>query len=122
MAFDGRGEPLVRPTSVPFRSLREVPLMVRSMTKRGMPKPFAILLAALMALYFVPLGALPAMAAGPSSNIALDLEGCNLQDNGLCKWTDGNLGMNWAELDLVPHRFIVGNKGVGSETFRVIAG
>jgi uncharacterized repeat protein (TIGR01451 family) len=37
--------------------------MVRSMTKRGMPKPFAILIAALLALYFVPLGALPASAA-----------------------------------------------------------
>ena len=36
--------------------------MVRSMTKRGMPKPFAILIAALLALYFVPLNALPAMA------------------------------------------------------------
>ena len=36
--------------------------MVRSLTKRGMPKPFAILIAALMALYFVPLGALPASA------------------------------------------------------------
>src|SRR4029078_5149644 len=62
MTLDGRGEPLVRPTSVPFRSLREVPSMVRSVSKRGMPKPFAILIAALLALYFVPLGALPASA------------------------------------------------------------
>ena len=38
--------------------------MVRSMTTRGMPKPFAILIAALLALYFVPLGALPAQAVG----------------------------------------------------------
>ena len=37
--------------------------MVRSLTKRGMPKPFAILIAALMALYFVPFAALPAQAA-----------------------------------------------------------
>ncbi len=37
--------------------------MVRSMTKRGMPKPFAILIAALLALYFVPFGAMPAQAA-----------------------------------------------------------
>lgn len=36
--------------------------MVRSLTKRGMPKPFAILVAALLALYFVPLNALPAGA------------------------------------------------------------
>ena len=37
--------------------------MVRSLSKRGMPKPFAILIAALLALYFVPLGALPAVGA-----------------------------------------------------------
>ena len=44
--------------------------MVRSLTKRGMPKPFAILIAALLALYFVPLGALPASAAnGPSVDV-----------------------------------------------------
>ena len=36
--------------------------MVRSLSKRGMPKPFAILIAALLALYFVPLNALPAAA------------------------------------------------------------
>ena len=32
--------------------------MVRSMTKRGMPRPFAIIVAMLMALYFVPFSAL----------------------------------------------------------------
>ena len=37
--------------------------MVRSLAKRGMPKPLAILIAVLMALYVVPLGALPAEAA-----------------------------------------------------------
>src|SRR4029079_16963907 len=36
--------------------------MFRSMTTRRMPKPFAILIAALLALYFVPLNALPASA------------------------------------------------------------
>ena len=41
--------------------------MVRSLTRRGMPKPFAILLAMLMALYFVPISALPA-AANTSGN------------------------------------------------------
>ena len=50
--------------------------MVRSMTKRGMPKPFAILLAALMALYFVPLGALPASAAD-NVTIVPGGENCN---------------------------------------------
>ena len=37
--------------------------MFRSMTTRRMPKPFAILIAALLALYFVPFNALPASAA-----------------------------------------------------------
>lgn len=37
--------------------------MVRSLTRHGMPKPFAMLVAALLALYFVPFGALPAQAA-----------------------------------------------------------
>ena len=37
--------------------------MVRSLARRGMPKPLAILIAVLMALYVVPLGALPAGAA-----------------------------------------------------------
>lgn len=41
--------------------------MVRSMTKRGMPKPFAILLCALLALLLVPLNALGA-AAAPTSD------------------------------------------------------
>src|SRR4051812_2918406 len=50
--------------------------MVRSMTKRGMPKPFAILIAALLALYFVPLGALPASAAD-AVTIVPGGENCN---------------------------------------------
>ena len=43
--------------------------MVRSLSKRGMPKPFAILVAALLALYFVPLNALPASATVPNFEI-----------------------------------------------------
>ena len=84
--------------------------MVRSMTKRGMPKPFAILIAALLALYFVPLGALPASATEP----ALGLEGCRgsaaeYPANGpfVCpddEYTPGNLQKLWNELDLVPFR------------------
>ena len=38
--------------------------MVRSLSKRGMPKPFAILIAALLALYFVPLGRCRLASAG----------------------------------------------------------
>jgi uncharacterized repeat protein (TIGR01451 family) len=84
--------------------------MVRSMTKRGMPKPFAILIAAVLALYFVPLGALPASATEP----ALGLEGCrgsaaDFPASGpfVCpddEYTSGNLQKLWNELDLVPHR------------------
>jgi uncharacterized repeat protein (TIGR01451 family) len=86
-----------------------------------MPKPFAILLAALLALFFMPLvGASPASAAGPSSDINLTLEGCRLEDDGTCTFTTGNLGKNWAELDLVPHRLTVDNKASTEETFEII--
>ncbi|HEU4911714.1 MAG TPA: DUF5979 domain-containing protein [Actinomycetes bacterium] len=96
--------------------------MVRSLTKRGLPKPFAIALATLLALYFVPLGALPAHAAEPSKDISINIEGCRLEDDGTCFWIEGNLGKNWSELDLVPHRFNLGNGGDEAETFRIIAG
>ena len=59
--------------------------MFRSMTKRGMPKPFAILIAALLALYFVPFNALPASAA-TSPNFEID---GNQVSNG---------GEDWASL------------------------
>jgi hypothetical protein len=62
--------------------------MVRSTTKRGMPKPFAILIAALLALYFVPLGALPASADTVSG---FEIEG-NLAD-------DATPGIDWATVN-----------------------
>ncbi|HEU4945736.1 MAG TPA: hypothetical protein VFT31_01150, partial [Kribbella sp.] len=84
--------------------------MVRSLTKRGMPKPFAILIAFVMALYFVPLNASPASATEPS----LGLQGCrgsaaSFPANGpfVCpdtEYTPGNLQKLWNELDLVPFR------------------
>jgi uncharacterized repeat protein (TIGR01451 family) len=58
--------------------------MVRSMTKRGMPKPFAILIAVLMALYFVPLNALPASAAANPGGFEID--GNLVVDNGGIDW------------------------------------
>ena len=61
--------------------------MVRSMTKRGMPKPFAILIAVLMALYFVPLGALPASATTPS----FEIDG-NQVHNSAEDWADLTVG------------------------------
>jgi uncharacterized repeat protein (TIGR01451 family) len=61
--------------------------MVRSLTKRGLPKPFAILVAALMALYFVPFAALPAQAADAGG---FEIEG-NLVD-------DATPGIDWASL------------------------
>jgi fimbrial isopeptide formation D2 family protein/uncharacterized repeat protein (TIGR01451 family) len=57
--------------------------MVRSLTKRGMPKPFAILIAVLMALYFVPLGALPANAA----TTGFEIDGNQVND-GSEDWKD----------------------------------
>ena len=59
--------------------------MVRSLSTRGMPKPFAILIAALLALYFVPLNALPASAATVGG---FEIEG-NLVD-------DATPGIDWA--------------------------
>ena len=46
--------------------------MVRSMTKRGMPKPFAILIAALLVLYFVPLNAMSASADSVEGGFEID--------------------------------------------------
>ena len=51
--------------------------MVRSLSKRGMPKWFAILVASLLALYFVPLNALPAAAADNVTFIQGAGENCN---------------------------------------------
>ena len=63
--------------------------MVRSMTKRGMPKPFAILIAALLALYFVPLGALPASAA--------DIGGFEIEGN-LVDDSAADPPIDWADM------------------------
>lgn len=61
--------------------------MVRSLTKRGMPKPFAILVAALLTLYFVPLNALPASAVMPD----FEIDG-NQASNGGEDWKDLSVG------------------------------
>lgn len=63
--------------------------MVRSLTRRGMPKPFAIALAALLALYFVPLGALPAHAADVGG---FEIEG-NLSDD-----SSADPPIDWSDL------------------------
>ena len=62
------------------------------MTKRGMPKPFAILVAVLMALYFVPLNALPASAAGVDGGFEID---GNFVD-------DPGPGIDWANVLTAP--------------------
>jgi uncharacterized repeat protein (TIGR01451 family) len=58
--------------------------MVRSITKRGMPKPFAILIAVLMALYFVPFSALNS-ANATTPNFEID---GNQVSNGAEDWAD----------------------------------
>src|SRR5688572_23637367 len=52
--------------------------MVRSMTKRGMPKPFAILIAFVLALYFVPFSSMSASAAEGDPVVTQEegIEGC----------------------------------------------
>ena len=90
--------------------------MARSLTKRGMPKPFAIVIAALLALYFVPLGPLTASAAPSGGEPTLTLNGCRGSVSSypatgpfVCpdgEYTPGNLQKNWNELDLVPFRVI----------------
>src|SRR4051794_11736261 len=62
--------------------------MFRSLTTRRMPKPFAILIAALLVLYFVPFNALPAHAVGGFE----DHDG-NLVSNG---------GIDWASVAALP--------------------
>jgi uncharacterized repeat protein (TIGR01451 family) len=88
--------------------------MVRSMTKRGMPKPFAILIAALMALYFVPLGALPASAATVGG---FEIEG-NLVDD-----TAADPPIDWFDLNPGDAGFAtdvdnVDNSGQDTTTFK----
>jgi hypothetical protein len=68
--------------------------MVRSLSKRGMPKPFAILIVALLALYFVPLNALPASAVTVGG---FEIEG-NLAD-------DATPGIDWATVDTTSASF-----------------
>jgi Domain of unknown function (DUF5979) len=51
--------------------------MVRSLTKRGMPKPFAILIAVLMALYFVPFSALSSASAAAGDPVVTQESGIN---------------------------------------------
>ena len=54
-------------------------------------------------------------------DISINIEGCRLEDDGTCFWIEGNLGKNWSELDLVPHRFNLGRYPRGesrSEVFR----
>lgn len=72
----------------------------------------------------------------PSNAIGFDIEGCNLKATDatynppiswLCDdsaYTDGNLGKNWNELDLVPYRFESNTAGLGtpSETYQIIVG
>ncbi len=86
--------------------------MVRSMTKRAMPKPFAIVIAALLALYFVPLGALPASAVTVGG---FEIEG-NLTD-------DATPGIDWATVDTTSSAFATGvdnvdNTGQDTTTFK----
>ena len=91
------------------------------MVRRGLPKPVAGVIAALLALYFVPLGATPAAATEPT----LTLQGCrgsaaDFPADGpfVCadgEYTTGNLQKLWNELDLVPFR-ITSNASAG-DTF-----
>src|SRR3989337_1245601 len=101
--------------------------MVRSVTKRGIPKPLAILIALGLGLYFVPfVGATAANAATQYTLEACRLDPGDLLPNGdgdfICEnddYTTGNLGKQWNELDLVPHRVTVA--GDDAEAVFVIA-
>ena len=68
--------------------------MVRSLSVRRLPKPFAILVVALLALYFVPLNALPASAVTVGG---FEIEG-NLVD-------DATPGIDWASVDTTSASF-----------------
>ena len=99
--------------------------MVRSLTKRGMPKPFAILIAALLALYFVPLGASPAAAAGPANINVYDqcFTGDPPVGGGACEgWTNGILNdsnSDYAEDEVTPQRLVVTFQEAGTHTIDI---
>ena len=69
--------------------------MFRSLTNRRLPKPFAIVIAALLALYFVPLAALPASADTVGG---FEIEG-NLADDPAVS------GIDWATVDTTSSDF-----------------
>ncbi|HET7689109.1 MAG TPA: hypothetical protein VFK41_01915, partial [Nocardioidaceae bacterium] len=99
-----------------------MPEMVRSLTRRGMPKPFAILVAALMVLYFVPLGALQASAAtGPSVDVYDQCQVGNPPVSGdECEtWTNGILNGThnvYNEDDVTPQRLVMTFPTAGTQS------
>jgi LPXTG-motif cell wall-anchored protein len=99
--------------------------MIRSMTRRGIPKPFAVLVAALLALYFVPLGASPALAAGPANIDIYDqcFTGDPPVGGGECEgWTNGILNdsnSDYNEDEVTPQRLIVTFEEAGTHTIDI---
>ncbi|TLM97469.1 hypothetical protein FDZ71_18495, partial [bacterium] len=71
-----------------------------------------------------------ALGAGDPVKIGFTLEGCNLDHGGvfyestlMCSddgYTTGNLGKEWSELDLVPHRMTLSSGNSSSPTFTFI--
>jgi len=77
----------------------------------------AFLVIASMAI-IIPSSSLIASAAGTYDGLSFRLQGCDLPVSTVlpiagkficpdAAYTDGNLGKNWSELDLVPHRIII---------------
>jgi uncharacterized repeat protein (TIGR01451 family) len=87
--------------------------MVRSMTKRGMPKPFAILVAALLALYFVPFNALPASATVPD----FEIDGNQVHNSGE-DWKDltpGSMPDSGSKTNRSLSTFVDNTNGTGAD-------
>jgi len=85
--------------------------------------------AMLLAALWVPFGTAQADTGSlpdtAPASVKATLQGCNLPDNATtctdADFTTGNLGKNWAELDLVPHRLILKNNGAAQSFTLVIA-
>lgn len=110
----------------------------RQRTKRLRPFSAALAAAALIGALFPALLDAPALAAANPSGVSFTLEGCrepaipsNYNPNAtppdlVCadsEYTTGNLGKNWEELDLVPHRLTAraGNRAPAQYTVAVVA-
>ena len=99
--------------------------MLRSLAMRSLPKPVALVVSLLLALYFVPLGALPASAAGDADISVYDQ--CYTGDPPVggqaCEgWTNGILNdsnSDYNEDEVTPQRLVLDFDQTGTHTIDI---